>query len=115
MVFMSLDATSGAGAGIDPGQMRRGTCWRSPGGSIIDKRQNQQAGRGDVRAWIVGALFVLVAPVVLAQSAEALLESKGCLGCHGVDEKKMGPALRGAAAKYKGAEAKLIWTPPRPN
>jgi len=51
---------------------------------------------------------LLLAPLAIAQSGEALLEAKGCLGCHGVDEKKMGPALRGAAAKYKGAEAKLI-------
>jgi cytochrome c551/c552/cytochrome b subunit of formate dehydrogenase len=43
-----------------------------------------------------------------AQSGEQLLTSKGCLGCHGIDEKKMGPALRQAAAKYRGAETKLI-------
>ena len=51
---------------------------------------------------------LLLAPLAVAQSGERLLEAKGCLGCHGVDEKKMGPALREAAAKYKGAETKLI-------
>lgn len=61
-----------------------------------------------MRGLILGAVVMLVAPAALAQSGQALLESKGCLGCHGVDEKKMGPALREAAAKYKGAEAKLI-------
>ena len=50
----------------------------------------------------------LLAGVANAQSGEQLLTSKGCLGCHGIDEKKMGPALKQAAAKYKGAEAKLI-------
>jgi cytochrome c551/c552/cytochrome b subunit of formate dehydrogenase len=50
----------------------------------------------------------LLAGAANAQSGEQLLTSKGCLGCHGIDEKKMGPALREAAAKYKGAEAKLI-------
>jgi cytochrome c len=43
-----------------------------------------------------------------AQSGEELLASKGCLGCHGIDEKGMGPALKLAVAKYKGAETKLI-------
>jgi cytochrome c551/c552/cytochrome b subunit of formate dehydrogenase len=61
-----------------------------------------------MRAWILGAVVMLAAPQAAAQSGEAVLEAKGCLGCHGVDEKKMGPALREAAAKYKGAEAKLI-------
>ena len=61
-----------------------------------------------MRGWMLGAELMLVAPAAAAQSGQALLESKGCLACHGVDEKKMGPALREAAAKYKGAEAKLI-------
>jgi cytochrome b subunit of formate dehydrogenase len=61
-----------------------------------------------MRGWILGAVVMLVAPVAAAQSGATLLEAKGCLGCHGVDEKKMGPALREAAAKYKGAETKLI-------
>ena len=61
-----------------------------------------------MRGWILGSLVMLAASAAAAQSGEALLEAKGCLACHGVDQKKMGPALRGAAAKYKGAEAKLI-------
>ena len=54
---------------------------------------------------LAGLLFAAAAS---AQSGEALLEAKGCLGCHGLEEKKMGPALREAAAKHKGAPAKLI-------
>ena len=61
-----------------------------------------------MRGWILGSLVMLAASAAAAQSGEALLEAKGCLACHGVDQKKMGPALRDAAAKYKGAEAKLI-------
>jgi cytochrome c551/c552/cytochrome b subunit of formate dehydrogenase len=61
-----------------------------------------------MRAWILGILVIMVAPVAVAQSGEALLEAKGCLACHGLDEKMMGPALRAAAAKYRGAETKLI-------
>ena len=63
-----------------------------------------------MQAWIAAVVIVLAAPSTLAQaqSGEALLEQKGCLGCHDVEQKKMGPALRQAAAKYRGAEAKLI-------
>jgi cytochrome b subunit of formate dehydrogenase len=61
-----------------------------------------------MRVWILAAAVMALTPLAHAQSGGALLESKGCLGCHGVDEKKMGPALREAAAKYKGAESKLI-------
>ena len=60
-----------------------------------------------MHARILTLAALLFAPLAAAQSGQALLESKGCLGCHGVDERKMGPALRGAAAKYRGAEAKL--------
>jgi cytochrome c551/c552 len=33
---------------------------------------------------------------------EAVADKLGCLGCHGVDEKKMGPSLRDAAKKLSG-------------
>jgi len=45
-----------------------------------------------------------------AGASEALAKSSGCLGCHAVDTKKMGPAFKETAAKYKGkgdAEAAL--------
>jgi cytochrome c len=45
-------------------------------------------------------------------AAQDLAKSSGCFKCHGVDKKKDGPALRDAAAKYRGdpdAEAKLIY------
>jgi len=61
-----------------------------------------------MRNILLAALGMMLAAAAAAQSGEALLDAKGCLGCHGVDEKKMGPALRGAAAKYRGAEANLI-------
>ena len=41
----------------------------------------------------------------------ALAQKSGCLICHAVDKKVMGPAYKDVAAKYKGqadAEAKLI-------
>jgi cytochrome c551/c552/cytochrome b subunit of formate dehydrogenase len=59
-------------------------------------------------ALLLGFLAVLSAGAASAQSGQELLTAKGCLGCHGIDEKKMGPALKAAAAKYKGAEAALV-------
>jgi cytochrome c len=57
---------------------------------------------------LVGGLFLASAPV-LAQ--EDLAKAKGCLGCHAVDQKKVGPAFKDVAAKYKDnkdAEATLV-------
>jgi cytochrome c len=51
------------------------------------------------------------ASAVDAQAAEALAQKNGCLACHSVSNKVVGPAYKDVAAKYKGdkgAEAKLI-------
>jgi len=56
-----------------------------------------------------------VASIALAASGaanaqEALAKSSGCLNCHDVNTKKVGPAFKEVAAKYKGkadAEAML--------
>ncbi len=48
---------------------------------------------------------------VAADAGGDLAKAKGCLGCHAVAEKKVGPAYKDIAAKYKGnkdAEASLI-------
>jgi len=45
-----------------------------------------------------------------AADGAALAKSSGCLNCHAVDTKKIGPAFKDVAAKYKGkadAEATL--------
>jgi cytochrome c len=42
---------------------------------------------------------------------EKLAQSSGCMTCHGVDKKVIGPAYKDVAAKYRGnkaAEADLI-------
>ena len=61
-------------------------------------------------------IAVLVAGVGLAwstanaQNAEELFKKSGCVACHGVDTKIVGPSLKEIAAKYKGdttAAAKL--------
>ncbi|HYR01067.1 MAG TPA: c-type cytochrome [Casimicrobiaceae bacterium] len=46
-----------------------------------------------------------------ASAQEALAKSSGCMNCHDVATKKIGPAFKEIAAKYKGkadAEAKLV-------
>ena len=37
-----------------------------------------------------------------ADDQSALAKSSGCLNCHSVDAKKMGPSFKDVAAKYKG-------------
>ena len=46
-----------------------------------------------------------------AQASEALAKASGCLACHTVDKKLIGPSYKEIADKYrmdKGAEANLI-------
>lgn len=46
-----------------------------------------------------------------ANASEALAKASGCLNCHAIDTKKIGPAFKDVAAKYKGngdAEAMLV-------
>lgn len=45
-----------------------------------------------------------------AQADEAMAKAKGCMACHAIDKKVVGPAYKDVAAKYKGdktAVAKL--------
>jgi cytochrome c len=59
-----------------------------------------------------GSLLVATqAGAVDAAAAQALAQKSGCLACHSVDKKIIGPAYKDVAAKYKGnkdAEAMLI-------
>jgi len=44
-------------------------------------------------------------------ASEAMAKADGCLNCHAVDSKKVGPAFKDVAAKYKGkadAEQMLV-------
>ncbi|HEX5392405.1 MAG TPA: c-type cytochrome [Rhodocyclaceae bacterium] len=60
------------------------------------------------------ALFAaagLFAGAAHAADETALATSKGCMACHSVDKKVVGPAYKEVAAKYKGdkaAEGKLV-------
>jgi cytochrome c len=50
-------------------------------------------------AVLAGSMAVTGA--ALAQDAQKLAESSGCLKCHTVDKKKKGPAFKTSAAEYK--------------
>ena len=60
---------------------------------------------------MVAAAGALAAGLGYAQSGADVVKAKGCLGCHEVDKKKVGPAFKDIATKYKGnkdAEANII-------
>lgn len=44
----------------------------------------------------------LTAGFGFAQSGAGVVKEKGCLNCHEVDKKKVGPSFKDIAAKYKG-------------
>ena len=54
---------------------------------------------------VMAAVGMLAAGAVNAQSGADVLKAKGCLGCHEMDKKKVGPAFKDVAAKYKGKAA----------
>lgn len=54
---------------------------------------------------IASCLFISAALLTSAGNAlasEALAKKHGCLACHAVDKKVLGPAYKDVAAKYKG-------------
>lgn len=67
-------------------------------------------------AWMKAALVAGIAGMLMggsvhAQSGADILKTKGCLNCHEMDKKKVGPAFKDVAAKYKddkAAEAMLV-------
>lgn len=48
------------------------------------------------------AAAALIAGGANAQSGADIAKAKGCLGCHDLNVKKVGPAFKDVAAKYKG-------------
>lgn len=55
--------------------------------------------------------LVLAGQASADEGAQALAQKSGCLACHSVDKKVLGPAYKDVAAKYKGdkgAEARLV-------
>jgi cytochrome c len=60
---------------------------------------------------IFAAVGALAAGFGFAQSGADVVKTKGCVNCHEVDKKKVGPSFKDIAAKNKGntgAEASII-------
>jgi len=60
---------------------------------------------------IVAMAAAAMAAAGIASAQQDLAQKSGCLTCHAVDTKKMGPSFKDVAAKYKGkadAEGKLV-------
>lgn len=60
---------------------------------------------------VLAAAGTLIAGGVNAQSGAEVLKAKNCMTCHDMATKKVGPAYKDVAAKYKGdknAEGNLI-------
>ena len=60
---------------------------------------------------IAAVLAAGIAAAGTANAQEALAKSSGCLNCHDIATKKIGPAFKEVAAKYKGkagADATLV-------
>lgn len=51
---------------------------------------------------IAAAAGILAAGFGFAQSGADVVKAKGCMNCHEVDKKKVGPSFKDIAAKYKG-------------
>lgn len=63
------------------------------------------------RMLVAAAAAAATVAVTPAVAQEALAQKSGCLACHAVDKKVVGPAYRDVAEKYRGdknAEAKLV-------
>ena len=64
-----------------------------------------------VIAGLAGLGLTWAAVAHAADPAEELIKKNGCVACHAVDKKVVGPSFKEVAAKYKGdkgAEAKLV-------
>ena len=64
-----------------------------------------------MKSIIVAAVVAVGMAAGTASAQEALAKSSGCMTCHDIATKKMGPAFKEIAAKNKGkadAEAKIV-------
>lgn len=53
------------------------------------------------RIVLIAAGLAMAAAIPAVQASEELAKSSGCLACHNVSGKKMGPGFKEVAAKYK--------------
>jgi cytochrome c len=54
--------------------------------------------------FVLAVAGALAAGAAWAQAGTDVLKAKGCLNCHDMDKKKVGPSFKDVAAKYKGKQ-----------
>ena len=60
---------------------------------------------------LLAAAALSVTALTPALASQELAQKKACMGCHGIDNKIVGPAYKDVAKKYKGqkgVEAQLV-------
>ncbi|MDH5578540.1 MAG: c-type cytochrome [Betaproteobacteria bacterium] len=63
------------------------------------------------KVFVLAVAAALAVGAAFAASAAEALKARGCLGCHDMEKKKVGPTFKDVAAKYKGnqgAVAELV-------
>lgn len=59
--------------------------------------------------WVGAAALFLAGPALADTEGETLMKTKGCVACHAVDKKLVGPAYKDVAKKYTEADVpKLV-------
>lgn len=64
-----------------------------------------------IRLIAVSAALVMagtLSSIQFAAADEAMAQKKGCLACHGVENKIVGPSFKEIAAKYKGDDSAAV-------
>ncbi|HLO62675.1 MAG TPA: c-type cytochrome [Azonexus sp.] len=51
---------------------------------------------------LAAAAVMIATPSAQASDGEAIVKKARCVACHAVDQKRVGPAYKEVAAKYKG-------------
>lgn len=62
----------------------------------------------ETRLWILGVVAILLlgaGPAMAAAQAPEVARQSGCLACHGIERKIIGPAFAWVADKYQGDKA----------
>lgn len=54
------------------------------------------------KMWVAATVLTVVMNPAIAAEGLELAKASGCLACHNVDKKIVGPAWKDVAAKYKG-------------
>jgi cytochrome c len=55
-------------------------------------------------SWVYAGVFAATLAAGNVHASEQLMEKAGCIACHRVDQKLIGPAFNAVAAQYKGTD-----------